>query len=169
MPRFNENIREGVLSALGYSRNHLFLHPLLRLVPSRSLKAKCSLSLNSCQHSHSHVRLPTFFTACLLLLCLLSTDEFVSGLDSSLPSSLIVPQFPHQASQVPSKSLTQCTWANTQLGSIQSAFQQGFQETSRTKSQELSLQRPYSSPKQVPGHTTSDQELSFYYSSLRKS
>ena len=107
MPSFNENIREGVLSALEYSRNHLFLHPLHRLVPGRSLKAKRLLPLVSCQSSHSHMRLPTHFIACLLLLCLLSTDEFVSGLDSSLPSRLIIPQFPHQASQVPSKSLTQ--------------------------------------------------------------
>lgn len=65
MPRVNENNREGVLSTLDYSRNHLFFHPLLRLVPSRS---KHLLPLISCQCSHSHVRLPTHFTACLLLL-----------------------------------------------------------------------------------------------------
>lgn len=168
MPRFNENIRKGSYLPLAILET-IYSCPLLRLVPSRSLKAKCSLSLNSCQHSHSHVRLPTFFTACLLLLCLLSTDEFVSGLDSSLPSSLIVPQFPHQASQFHQESNTMhmgkhSAWFHPIC--LPTRFQESVQDK---KPRAVSTETMTFISKQVPGHTTSDQELSFYYSSLRKS
>lgn len=144
--RLNESTKKGVLSALDYSKNYLLLHLLLKITPNRSLQAKSSLPIISCQCSHSRVKLPTHFKACLLLFCPLSTVKFVSWLDSSVPSDLIFPQSPHYTSQAPSKSLTQQHKANAQLNSTQSAFQQDFQEHPQSKSQELSLQRPYLSP-----------------------
>lgn len=72
-----------------------------------------------------------------------------SWLDSSLPFHLITAQLPHRASQAPAKIRTHSTWANAQFSCIQPAFQHSLQEYPETKSQELSLRRPYLAPKQV--------------------